>query len=50
MIFDIYSKLCRDILRGLRDLAKSEEDIAKLGTFREPFSIKSVVIARGELN
>ena len=45
-IFDIYSKLCRDILRGLRDLAKSEEDIAKLGTFREPFSIKSIVISK----
>ena len=46
LIFDIYSKLCRDILRGLRDLAKSEEDIAKLGTFREPFSIKSIVISK----
>ena len=46
-IFDIYSKLCRDILRGLRDLAKSEEDIAKLGTFRETFSIKSIVISKG---
>ena len=47
LIFDIYSKLCRDILRGLRDLAKSEEDIAKLGTFRETFSIKSIVISKG---
>ena len=46
-IFDIYSKSCRDVLRGLRDLAKSEEDIAKLGTFRETFSIKSIVISKG---
>ena len=47
LIFDIYSKSCRDILRGLHDLAKSEEDIAKLGTFRETFSIKSIVISKG---
>ena len=47
LTFDIYSKLCRDILKGLRDVAKSEEDIAKLGTFRETSSIKSIVISKG---
>ena len=47
LIFDMYSKLCRDILKGLCDLAKREEDIAKLGTFRETFNINSVVISKG---
>ena len=40
-------KLCRDVLRGLRYLAKIEEDTAILGTFCETFSIKSVVISKG---
>ena len=39
--------MCRDVLRGLRYLAKIEEDTAVLGTFRETFSIKSVVISKG---
>ena len=47
LIFDIYSKLCLDVLRGLHCLVEIEEDNAKLGTFRETFCIKSVVISKG---
>ena len=43
----MYSKLCRDVLRGLRYLAEIEEDTAQLEAFRETFSIKSVVISKG---
>ena len=47
LIFYIYLKFCRDVLRGLCYLAEIGEDTPRLGIFRETLSIKSDVISKG---
>ena len=48
MVFDICSKVCSDVLRGLQYLADKDKNLVDKVKSHRTFSIKSVVIKNGK--
>ena len=47
MVFDVCSKFCSDVLRGLQYLADKDKNLVDKVKFHRTFSIKSVITKTG---